>query len=314
MTTKLVKHLIVGNIQGDPSLKPNQIISLFENIYGSNIKYHHARRGRENVFGHDEKSYSDLVWYVKAIEETNPYRYVNFEVDHGKIRFHRLFIFFGPCKHRYKYLRLMIYLDATFLTGRFRGDSMAATCVNGNNDFYLYVYAFVSAENKENCYCFYHIKCNLPIGSGDANYNVVINMFYKAAHSYTTTNFDDALRGLFQRRNGKNAFFPVCRYGTHFSYLAKSFNNCIVDLKKLPAYALLDAIRLKIMRKNAKRMTEGLENFKTRLTPIYEALLEENIDIGCTWTVWKISVRTGVPICTPSCTLQFSYLSLQVPG
>ncbi|XP_026454477.1 uncharacterized protein LOC113355754 [Papaver somniferum] len=31
VTTKLVKHFISDNIQGDPSLIPNQIISLFKN-------------------------------------------------------------------------------------------------------------------------------------------------------------------------------------------------------------------------------------------------------------------------------------------
>ncbi|RZC82704.1 hypothetical protein C5167_045494 [Papaver somniferum] len=64
VTTKLVKHLIADSIQGDPTLKPKQIMSLFKKTYGSNIKYHHAPRGKEAVFedqyGDDEKSYSDL--------------------------------------------------------------------------------------------------------------------------------------------------------------------------------------------------------------------------------------------------------------
>ncbi|RZC88519.1 hypothetical protein C5167_016378 [Papaver somniferum] len=42
VTTKLFKHLIADNIQGDPSLKPRQIMSLFKKTYGSNIKYHHC--------------------------------------------------------------------------------------------------------------------------------------------------------------------------------------------------------------------------------------------------------------------------------
>ncbi|XP_026399967.1 uncharacterized protein LOC113295853 [Papaver somniferum] len=158
VTTELVKHLIADNIQGDPSLKPNQIISLFKKTYSSNIKYYHARRGREIIFeqqfGDDEKSYSDLVWYVKAVEETNPDSYVNFEVDHATRRFQRLFICFGACKHSYKYLKPMIYFDATFQTGRFGGALMAATCVNENNGFYPYAYALVSAENKENWFWF----------------------------------------------------------------------------------------------------------------------------------------------------------------
>ncbi|XP_026428658.1 uncharacterized protein LOC113324559 [Papaver somniferum] len=36
---------------------------------------------------------------------------------------------------------------------------------------------------------------------------------------------------------------------------------------------------------NSKRRVEGLENFNTRLTLVYEDLLNENINIGRTWTV-----------------------------
>ncbi|XP_026410997.1 uncharacterized protein LOC113306254 [Papaver somniferum] len=283
--TKLVKHLIADNIQGDPSLKPNHIMSLFKKIYGSNIKYHHARRGKEAVFeeqfGDDEKSYSGLTWYVQAIEQTNSDIYVKFEFDHATRRFQRIFICFGACKHIYRY----------------KGALMDATCINGNNEFYPFAFALVSTENKDNWfwflenlkqvvddrqivflsdrgegllqgipiffpnsyhnYFFYHIKCNLPIGSGDANSNSFIDLFYKAAYSYTTTNFEEALRGMhaiecghvanyirtIPKKKWENAFFPICRYSAHSSTLAESFNNWILDFKKLSAFALLDAIQ-----------------------------------------------------------------------
>ncbi|XP_026384093.1 uncharacterized protein LOC113279631 [Papaver somniferum] len=148
-------------------------------------------------------------------------------------------------------------------------------------------------------YCFYHIKCNLPIGKGDANYNAVIDLFYKAAYSYTTTNFEEALRGMhaigcghvanylrtIPKEKWANAFFPVCRYAAHSSTISESFNNWILEFKEFPAFALLDAIRLKVMQMNSKRRVEGLENFNTRLTPVYEDILKENINIGRTWTV-----------------------------
>lgn len=136
VTTKLVKHLIKDHVQGDPSLKPNQIVSIFKKTYGSNIKYHHAHRGREAVyeesFGDAEKSYTELVWYIEKLKETNPLSYVDFQYDEQSRRFERLFICFGACKEGYRYVRAMIYLDATFLTGTYRGSLMAATCVNGN--------------------------------------------------------------------------------------------------------------------------------------------------------------------------------------
>ncbi|XP_026417130.1 uncharacterized protein LOC113312605 [Papaver somniferum] len=195
---------------------------------------------------------------------------------------------------------------------------MAATCVNGNDGFYPYAFAIVLSENKDNWfwfldnlqqvvydrpivflsdrhkgllqgiprafpgsyhnYCFYHIKCNLPIGKGDANYNVVIDLFYKAAYSYTAANFEEALRGMhaigcghvanylrnIPKEKWENAFFPVCRYAAHSSTISESFNNWILEFKKLPSFALLDAIWL---------------------TPVYEDILNENINIGRTWTI-----------------------------
>ncbi|XP_026429207.1 uncharacterized protein LOC113325212 [Papaver somniferum] len=233
----------------------------------------------------------------------------------------------------------MIYLDATLLTGRYRGTLMAATCVNGNNGFYPFAFDIVSYENKDNwfwfleniqqvvdgrqivflsdchegllqgipkyfpnsyhSYFFYHIKCNLPIGSDDANSKPVLDLFYKVAYSYTPANFEEALRGMhaigcghvancirtITKDKWANAFFPICRYRAHSSTLAESFNNWVLPFKNLPAFALLDAIRLKVMNIMSERRIEGLEIFNTRLTPEYEALLKKNIDIGRTWNV-----------------------------
>ncbi|XP_026400189.1 uncharacterized protein LOC113296066 [Papaver somniferum] len=272
-------------------------MSIFKKTYVSNTKYHHARKGQEDVFeeqfGDDEKSYCDLTWYVKAIEETNPDSYVKFEVDHATQIFERIFICFGACKHSYRYLRPMIYLDATFLTGRFKGDLMVATCINGNNGFYPFSFALVSAENKDNWFWFLENlkqvvdgcqivflsdrgeglfqgipKCNLPIGSDDTNSKVVIDLFYKVAYSYATANFEEALRGMHAIGCGH-----VAKY-----------------IRTIPKEKWANAF-FPVMKKNFDTRTEGLENFNTRITPKYEALLKENIDIGRTWTVTQSMER-----------------------
>ncbi|XP_026438694.1 uncharacterized protein LOC113337208 [Papaver somniferum] len=228
---------------------------------------------------------------------------------------------------------------------RCRGTLMVATYVNGDNGFNPFAFGLVSSENKDNwfwflenikqvvdgrqivflsgrhegllqgiprvfpdsyhSYCFYHIKCNLPIGSGDTNSKVVSDLFYKAAYSYTTSNFKEALRGMhaigcghvanyirnIPKQKWENVFFPICKYSAHSSTFSESFNNWIPDFKNLQVFALLDAIRLKVMKMNSTRRVEGLETFKTRLTPTFEALLKENIDIGRTWTVTESMER-----------------------
>ncbi|RZC55729.1 hypothetical protein C5167_014579 [Papaver somniferum] len=88
VTTKLVKHLIADNIQGDPSLKPRHINSLFKKTYGSNIKYHHARRGKEALFeeqyGDDEKSYSDFTC-LKVMEKMSERRILGLETFNTRL-------------------------------------------------------------------------------------------------------------------------------------------------------------------------------------------------------------------------------------
>ncbi|XP_026459272.1 uncharacterized protein LOC113359925 [Papaver somniferum] len=361
-TTKLVKHLIADNIQGDPSIKPNQIISLFKKTYGSNIKYHHARRGKEDVFeeqfGDDEKSYSDLTWYVQAIKKNNPDSYVKFEVDHATRRFQRIFICFGACKHSYRYLRPMIYLDATFLTGRYKGAFMAATCINGNNEFYPFVFSLISAENKDNWFWFLENLKQVVDGRqivflSDRGEGILQGIPKKFLIHITSIDFttssaisplDQVMRiqspllicftklltltqqrtlkkfcgacmqldvdmlltisGLFQRRNGQMHFFLYADIvltlqlfpspSTTGFLISKSFLLLLFSMRcdTILVHVLSMILQLlKVMKKNSERKIEGLENFNTRLTPIYEALIKENIDIGRTWIVTQSMER-----------------------
>ncbi|XP_026382813.1 uncharacterized protein LOC113278099 [Papaver somniferum] len=135
------------------------------------MKYYQAYNGREkmyeDIFGDDAISYSHLVWYVDAIRSTNPGSCIDFQVQRDETesnkdiltdleveapsnKFVRLFIAFEACISGYRYLRPMIYVDATFLTGRFRGCLMAATGINAENGFFPLAMALVPAEDNDN--------------------------------------------------------------------------------------------------------------------------------------------------------------------
>ncbi|XP_026400632.1 uncharacterized protein LOC113296545 [Papaver somniferum] len=226
----LLNYMFLLGLCDDPSLKPKQIMSLFKKTYGSNIKYHHARRGKEVVFeeqyGDEEKSYSNFTWYVKAIEETNPDSYVKFEVEDGINRL--LFICFGACKHSYRYLRPMIYLDAP--------SSLVDTGVMRIRSPLLICFTKLPTPTHQ------RILKKLCVACMQFDLDMLLT-----------------ISGLFQRRNLQNAVFPVCRYNAHSSTLAESLNNWVLEFKKLPAFALLDAIRLKVMKKMYERRIEGLD-------------------------------------------------------
>ncbi|XP_026458395.1 uncharacterized protein LOC113358892 [Papaver somniferum] len=300
---KLIKHLFKDQIQSNPSLKPNDMVAQVKSCYGINIKYHHAYQGKEaskaEIDGDDVKSYTDLVWYVEAIRDTNPSIYIKFEYDNETQRFQRLFICFASCMEGYRFIRHMLYCDATFLTGRFKGTLMATTGVNGNQGFFRFLFALLPSEdidgwdwfmeNLQHCvdplpitfitdrheglkqsipkyfpnsfhsYCFYHLKNNLPIKKSHEKYKQVIDLFHKAAYCYIVAKYESALNEM-------------------------STIRCDWVAKDLPPSALVDELRIKIMRMSSKRRELG-RTYQDSLTPIYKDLMKSDFDVGRPWNV-----------------------------
>ncbi|XP_026452164.1 uncharacterized protein LOC113352569 [Papaver somniferum] len=280
------------------------------------MEYYQAYNGRKKVYdtiyGDDVKSYSQLVWYINAIRETNP---------------------------GYQFCRPMVYLDATFLTGRFIGCLMAATGINGDKGFFSLAMALVDSENNDNwewflinptqvvgdgrpitfhsdphdgllrgvplvypdsfhSLCYYHLKTNLPINGSNPRYTLVLDHFQEATYALSPENHAKDIRKIrylnydwvadcietILPESYANAFFQGCRYGRISSNLAESFNSGIKVHKKMPAFALLDQIRMKVMKKMAKHRAIG-DSMMTPLTPEYEKRLESLEDEGLSWQV-----------------------------
>ncbi|XP_026452191.1 uncharacterized protein LOC113352599 [Papaver somniferum] len=270
---KLIKHLFIDQIQSNLSINPNDMVSQVKNCYGIDIKYHHAYKGKEaskaEIYGVDVKIYIDLIWHVEAIKATNPGSYIKFEYDKETKRFQRLFICFAACMEGYRFIRPMLYCDATFLNERLKGTLMAATGVNGNQvpgeDIEGWEWFM---ENLQHCvdsrpitfitdrheglkqsipkyfpnsyhsYCFHHLKNNLPIKKSHEKYKQVQDLFHKAAYCYSVAKYESVLNEMciigcgwvakyirnIDPKHWRNAFFVGCRYGTHSSTIAESFN------------------------------------------------------------------------------------------
>ncbi|XP_026410819.1 uncharacterized protein LOC113306050 [Papaver somniferum] len=158
---------------------------------------------------------------------------------------------------------------------------MVATGVNGNQGFFLFAYALVPGEDIEEWEWFkenlHHCVDSRPI------------TFITDRHEGLKQSIPKMLLGCQVHRNidpkhWANAFFVGCRYGTHSSTIAESFNNWILPERDLPPAALVDEIRINIMRMSAERRELG-RNYSYSLTPIYKALLKSHVDIGRPWSV-----------------------------
>ncbi|XP_026419592.1 uncharacterized protein LOC113315540 [Papaver somniferum] len=264
------------------------MVAHVKSCYGINIKYHHAYKGKEashaEIYIDDVKSYTDLVWYVEAINATNPDSYIKFEYNKENKQFDRIFICFAAC------IRPMIYCDAAFLIRRFKGTLMAATGVNENqvpsDDIEGWEWFMENLQycvdsrpitfitdrheglkqsipkfflNSYHSYCFYHLKNNLPIKKGHEKYKHVLDLFHKAAHCYNIAKYESALN-------------EMCIIG--YGWVSKD----------LPPAALVDELRIMIMRMSSERRELG-RTYLDSLTPIYKELLKSHVDIGRPWNV-----------------------------
>ncbi|XP_026459097.1 uncharacterized protein LOC113359721 [Papaver somniferum] len=259
------------------------------------MEYYQAYNGRENVYktiyGDDVKSYSHLVWYIDAIRDTNPGSGIKVEFDHPQKQFQRIFIAFAACIKRYRFCRQMVYLDATSLTGRFRGCLMEATGINGGKGFFPLAVGLVDSETIINwkCFCYYHLTQNLPITGSDPRYSLVMDLFQEATYALSPENHVKAIQKIrdlncdwvadyietIPPEAYVNAYFKGCRYGRTSSTLAESLNSWVL-------------IRRKIMCLMAEHREIGA-NMMTPLTHEYEEKLASLQDQGLSWEVFVAS-------------------------
>ncbi|XP_026378678.1 uncharacterized protein LOC113273126 [Papaver somniferum] len=119
-----------------------------------NQAYHGLQFTKQFLWGDDIKSYSDFVWYKDAIGHYNPGSVVNFEYDVVTRRFKRFFVDFEASITGFNnYYRPMLFIDCTFLTGKFKGGLMVAC---GKTEIYPVSFGIVESENCESWQWFFN--------------------------------------------------------------------------------------------------------------------------------------------------------------
>ncbi|KAL7246204.1 hypothetical protein ACSBR2_001353 [Camellia fascicularis] len=119
-------------IHDRPLTRPIEVMLDIKQDYGLDITYRvtwlRVEKARGELFGAHSISFDHLRWYISAVIEHNPGSYIN---DHTHW-FTRYFISFKGCIDGFIHCRPLLFLDATFLKGRFKGFLLAATTKDGN--------------------------------------------------------------------------------------------------------------------------------------------------------------------------------------
>ncbi|BBH09094.1 EF-TU receptor, partial [Prunus dulcis] len=258
MRSRVVSSLIVDRIRAKPELKPVEIIHEFKDYYGIDISYYHAWFGKElaklDVHGDESKSFNELVWYADAVKETNTGSLCTLDCEAGINRFRRFFVSFGGCIAGFQYCIPLLFIDATFLKSKYKGQLLCASGKNGNQGFYPLAFGVVDSETEENWTWFLQHLASilLPMGrvvtffsdrNQGSNGELVI-----VGSSKVKAFISDLSRDHYA-----NAFFKGMRYGEMANSLAESFNNWVGVFRDLPVLPLIEGIRQKLMVLNSQR-------------------------------------------------------------
>ena len=135
-SSSMIGNLIAGSMHSNPLKAAIDVVSDIKRNYVLSISYRCAWMGvekaRGNVFGNYALSYENLRWYVDACNASNPGSCIELEYNCDTRRFLRLFVAFHACIHGFNFCRPVLFLDATFLKGKYKGSLLAASGKDGN--------------------------------------------------------------------------------------------------------------------------------------------------------------------------------------
>ncbi|XP_028054812.1 uncharacterized protein LOC114259017 [Camellia sinensis] len=155
MGSELVAYVIVERVHDKPLTRLTNVKYDFKKAYGLQISCHVAwlgvEKARGELYGDHSVSFDQLHWYSDAVMEYNPRSYINLDFDEHNTRlFNRLFISFKACMDGFNHCCPLLFLDGTFLKGRFKGNLLVVTGKDGNLGLFPVAFAIVDSENAAN--------------------------------------------------------------------------------------------------------------------------------------------------------------------
>ncbi|KAL7265265.1 hypothetical protein ACSBR1_003097 [Camellia fascicularis] len=85
------------------------------------------------IHGDHSLSFDQLRWYSDVVICYNPRSYVTIDYDASSQQFCHFFVSFAACIYEFNSCRPLLFLDGTFLKGKYKGQLLPATAKDGNN-------------------------------------------------------------------------------------------------------------------------------------------------------------------------------------
>ncbi|KAL7184569.1 hypothetical protein ACSBR2_026677 [Camellia fascicularis] len=165
--SNLVSDVICEQVRDKPLTRPTDVVYDLKKDYRLEVSYRVAwlgvEKARGEMFGAHSISFDQLQWYSSVVMENNPGSYINIEYDEQNYCFIRYFISFKACIDGFNHCRPLLFLDGTFLKGKFKGNLLAATVKDGNQDRHAGLLESIPIifPTEKHAFCLQHLQRNL---------------------------------------------------------------------------------------------------------------------------------------------------------
>ncbi len=141
MGSKIIKSIMLDKVRENPNKKAIDIYHEIKSDYGMEVSYRTAwygkERARESVLGGDADSYAQLVWFGQKAVESNPGSTIKIEYEPETHRFERMFVCYDAWMKGFQFCRPILFIDATFITNKYRGQLIGASTKDANQGTFL---------------------------------------------------------------------------------------------------------------------------------------------------------------------------------
>ena len=169
LTTKFLARVLYNAVAANPGISMRDLSSLVEVKFDQKTTYSKLWRAKEKAiaaaFGSWSEAYALLPNLLEAYARKNPgTRFVVLgdpisATDH---LFTKAAWCWGACREGLRHCRPVFGIDATFLTGRYKGKLLVATAHDANNQLFPFAYGLVDAEDNSSwAWWMGWLRCNV---------------------------------------------------------------------------------------------------------------------------------------------------------
>ncbi|XP_010445188.1 PREDICTED: uncharacterized protein LOC104727815 [Camelina sativa] len=148
-TSKYIGRLFIDRIGIVHGVVPQHIEDSMRTMFGMTLDYTTSYRAlqyaQEYVRGSAESGYEKLPYCLWKIEQSKPGSVIDLVVD-DEHRFKYLFISFDASIRCFNYVRRVIVVDGTHLTGKYEGVLLVACAQDGNFQIFPLAFGIVNSE------------------------------------------------------------------------------------------------------------------------------------------------------------------------